>query len=138
MAISQLPALKFGANAIATIFVAFGINAIVRPANALTFFEPFSVPSDPNDAKTIAGLLAVYGARDIFMGLAIYAAAFLGTTRSLGWTVVAASAVAGFDGFVCYAHGGGQWSHWGYAPIVGVLGGLLTGLLDGGNSGKSQ
>ncbi|KAK3688834.1 hypothetical protein B0T22DRAFT_512669 [Podospora appendiculata] len=135
MAISQLPALKFGALAIATIFVAFGTNAIVRPANALTFFEPFSAPTDATDAQTVAGLLAVYGARDIFMGVAIYAAAFLGTARSLGCTLLAASAVAGFDGFVCYTRGGGHWSHWGYAPIVGVLGGLLTGLLDGG-SGK--
>lgn len=130
MPLSKLPALHLAAHAFATIFVGFGINAIVRPAHALTFFE-FSPPAGAADAQLVDSLLAVYGVRDIFMGLAVYSAAIWGTNKSLGWTLIAASGVAAADGLVCYAHGQGEWNHWGYAPMITVVGTLLTGLLDG-------
>ena len=116
--------LLLAAHAFATIFTAFGINAILRPSHALTFFE-FSPPASTADAKLVDSLMAVYGARDIFMGLAIYAAAFFGTKKSLGWTLIAASGVAVADGLVCYSHGQGEWNHWGYAPMITVVGSLL-------------
>jgi hypothetical protein len=106
--------------------IAFGINAILRPAHALTFFE-FEPPLAPADRSLVDSLMVVYGVRDIFMGLAIYAAGFLGTRKSLGWTLIATSAVAVADGAVCWAQGRGQWNHWGYAPVVAVIGGLLVG-----------
>ncbi|KAK3392687.1 hypothetical protein B0H63DRAFT_386961 [Podospora didyma] len=116
--------LLLAAHAFATIFTAFGINAILRPSHALTFFE-FSPPTSAADAKLVDSLMAVYGARDIFMGLAIYAAAFFGTKKSLGWTLIAASGVAVADGLVCYSHGQGEWNHWGYAPMITLVGSLL-------------
>jgi hypothetical protein len=109
--------------------VGFGINAIVRPTNALTFFE-WDAPVAKADADVLNGLLAVYGVRDIFMGLALYSAAIWGTKKSLGWTMIAASGVAFADGYVCYLHGRGQMNHWGYAPILTAVGALLTGVLD--------
>ncbi|KAH6649445.1 hypothetical protein F5144DRAFT_616611 [Chaetomium tenue] len=130
MAPSQSTALQLAAHAFATIFVGFGINAILRPEHALTFFE-FSPPSSPQDAKMVDSLMAVYGARDIFMGLAIYSAALFGTNKSLGWTLIAASGVAAADGAVCYLHGQGEWNHWGYAPMITVVGVVLLGLFDG-------
>lgn len=129
MAPSQFAALQLAAHAFATIFVGFGVNALLRPANALTFFE-FAPPAGSADAQMVDSLLAVYGVRDIFMGAAIYSAAFWGTNKSLGWTLVAASAVAVADGLVCYSHGQGEWNHWGYAPAVAVVGAVLTGLFD--------
>ncbi|KAK3356741.1 hypothetical protein B0T25DRAFT_138637 [Lasiosphaeria hispida] len=127
MAISQSPLLQIASHFFATLFVGFGINAIVRPANALTFFE-WSAPEAQADADVLSGLLAVYGVRDIFMGLALYSAALWGTNKSLGWTLVAASGVAFADGYICYLHGQGEWNHWGYAPMLTVVGALLTGL----------
>jgi len=129
--LSQSSYLPLVASAFATIFVGFGINAILRPSNALTFFE-FPYPTSPSDAKLIDGLMVVYGARDIFMGLAIYAAAYFGDRKSLGWMLIAGSGVAFVDGYVCKAYtGNGEWNHWGYAPMLTAVGSLLLGLLDG-------
>lgn len=58
MAPSQTPGLHAAAHAFATIFVGFGINAIARPANALTFFE-FSPPSATADREMVNALMAV-------------------------------------------------------------------------------
>lgn len=109
---------------VATLFVGFGINAIINPASALTFFE-FVHPAGEKEVDLVNSLLAVYGVRDIFMGVAIYAAAFTGTNRSLGLTMLAAGLVAAADGYVCYLHGAGEMNHWGYAPMLVVVGGLL-------------
>jgi hypothetical protein len=130
MAPSQSSALQLAAHAFATIFTGFGINAILRPTHALTFFE-FAPPASAADKAMVESLMAVYGARDIFMGAAIYAAALFGTTKSLGWTLIAASGVAVADGLLCYAHGQGQWNHWGYAPMITAVGVLLLGVFDG-------
>lgn len=129
MTVSQSRALYLAATAFATLFVGFGVNAVIRPDHALTFFE-LKPPSAPADHRLVNSLMAVYGVRDIFMGLAIYAATFSGTARSLGWILISASAVAFADGAVCWTHGQGQWSHWSYAPIVTVVGSLLLGVFD--------
>jgi Domain of unknown function (DUF4267) len=127
---SQSPYLRIAASFFATIFVGFGINGIVRPRNALTFFE-FQSPAAAADKKMVDSLMVVYGARDIFMGLAIYAAAYFGDNQTLGWILLAGSGVAFIDGAVCKAHGKGEWNHWGYAPMITAVGSLLLGVLDG-------
>jgi len=122
--------LRLWASALGTIFVAFGVNAIARPAHALTFFE-WDLPSPSSEyRKVVEGLMIVYGARDVFMGLAIYAAAWYRNTRALGWIVIAGSGVAYVDGIACYLAGKGEWNHWGYAPMLTVVGALLAGVLD--------
>jgi len=113
------------ANLIATLWVAAGLNAVLRPVIALSYFE-FPYPTGAEDAALVNNLLAVYGVRDIFMGVALYVAAIWGTPKSLGWTTIAASAVAAADGYICYANGAGEWNHWGYAPMLTVVGGLLV------------
>lgn len=129
MALSQSSGFNLAAHAFATIFTAFGVNAILRPSHALTFFE-FSPPASPADARMVDSLMVVYGARDIFMGVAIYAAALFGTKKSLGWTLIAASGVAVADGLACFSHGVGHWNHWGYAPVITAVGVVLLGLFD--------
>jgi hypothetical protein len=71
--------------------------------------------------------LVVYGIRDIFMGLAIYATTYFRNRTALGWILLSASAVAFGDGVVCRMYSGtGEWGHWGYAPaVLGVGLGLL-------------
>lgn len=125
MATSWSPTLRLISSIFATIFIGFGINAIVRPSHALSFFE-FDPPASTPDKELVESLLVVYGARDIFMGLAICAAATLGDRRVLGWILIAAGAVAVVDGVVCWQHGKGHWNHWAYAPGVIAVGGLLA------------
>ncbi|KAL9108110.1 MAG: hypothetical protein Q9227_007085 [Pyrenula ochraceoflavens] len=135
--LSTSPALPLIASLFGTIFLGFGVNAMLRPRSGLSFF-PFSYPLDPTSHHLIDALMIVYGARDIFMGIAINVAAYLarggegaGKARTvLGWVLVAGSAVAGVDGAVVKAYAGdGQWNHWGYAPVLTVTGGLLLGVL---------
>ncbi|KAF2453909.1 hypothetical protein BDY21DRAFT_354470 [Lineolata rhizophorae] len=128
--LSQSPSLRIAASVFATIFVGFGINAITRPENALEFFE-FEPPESASDKNLFDGLMVVYGARDIFMGLALYSAAYFGNKKALGSILIAGSGVAFVDGAVCKAYAGkGEWTHWGYAPILTVVGSLLLGVLD--------
>ncbi|KAF4163583.1 hypothetical protein CNMCM6936_000575 [Aspergillus lentulus] len=121
---SQSPSLSLLTTVLGIVPIGFGINAILRPAHALTFFE-FEPPVAPRDRSLVDSLMIVYGARDIFMGLALYAAGFFGTRKSLGWTLIATSTVAIADGAVCWSNGHGQWNHWGYAPVLAIIGGLL-------------
>lgn len=129
MVFSQSPSLRIAASVFATIFVGFGVNAMLRPLNALEFFE-FKAPAAAADRKIVDSLMAIYGARDIFMGLAIYSAAYYGDGKTLGWILVAGGGVAFVDGAVCRSHGKGEWNHWGYAPVITAVGSLLLGVWD--------
>lgn len=129
---SQSLSLRIAASVFATISVGFGINAILRPLNALTFFE-FETPASASDKKLVDNLMVIYGARDIFMGLAIYSAAYFGDRKTLGCILIAGSGVAFVDGAVCWAQkSNAEWNHWGYAPILAAVGSVLLGILDGG------
>ncbi|GAA5842611.1 hypothetical protein JCM11251_007741 [Rhodosporidiobolus azoricus] len=107
-----------------TIFILAGINCFFDPVSALAFFE-FSLPSSPAERQLVTSLLAVYGARDIFMGVAAYATAYYGSRKALGWVTLAGGAVAAVDGAVCKLANGGEMNHWGYAPVLVVLGVVL-------------
>ena len=128
---------------------------MVRPASALAPFE-LDVPIGAREL--VDKLMVIYGVRDIFMGVAMYAAAASASAsastataatagaagaaagsrggkgdharRMLGWIVVAGSGVAFVDGAVCRLGGKGEWNHWGYAPLLTVVGALLLGVLD--------
>ncbi|EGN97306.1 hypothetical protein SERLA73DRAFT_139472 [Serpula lacrymans var. lacrymans S7.3] len=127
---SQSPYLRFSATIFATIFLGFGINGILRPRNAIEFFE-FEAPASAVDKKLVDNLMVLYGARDVFMGLAIYAAAYFGDRKTLGCILIAGSGVALVDGAVCKAQvGKGEWNHWNYAPVLATVGSLLLGALD--------
>ncbi|BGP51724.1 hypothetical protein JCM10450v2_007674 [Rhodotorula kratochvilovae] len=122
----QMPLLRQLATLVsilsATLFLGFGLNALLRPAHALSFFA-LSLPSDPSASRAVHALVLAYGARDIFIGAAMHAAALLGGRRALGWTTLAAAGVAGADGVACVvAQTGAQWQHWGYAPGVALAG----------------
>nr|ODN85429.1 hypothetical protein L203_05045 [Cryptococcus depauperatus CBS 7841] len=127
--LSQSTTLRLAGTAFGTIFIGFGINAILRPENALSFFE-LDYPTTRTEKSIIDSLMIVYGARDVFMGLTLYITAAYNNSRSLGWTLLAASGVAYVDGMVCWANGHGEWNHWGYAPMITVVGALLLGICD--------
>ncbi len=127
---SQSPYLRIAASVFATILLGFGINGILRPRNALEFFE-FEAPASASDQKLVDNLMVLYGARDLFMGLAMYSAAYFGDRKTLGWILIAGSGVAVVDGAVCRAQiGKGEWNHWKYAPVLAAVGSVLLGVLD--------
>ncbi|KAL2819629.1 hypothetical protein BDW59DRAFT_120548 [Aspergillus cavernicola] len=128
-ALSQSSLLRLAGTAFSTIFIGFGINACVNPEHALSMFE-FDYPTTLTERGVIDKLMIVYGIRDVFMGLAGYITAYSGDNRSLGWMCLAMSGVAYVDGIVCWANGHGEWNHWGYAPMITVVGSLLLGVLD--------
>jgi hypothetical protein len=135
MALSNSPILLILSTTFATIFIASGINAFVRPQHALSFFElPYPTNSMTNSSTNrdlVDALLAIYGVRDIFMGLAMYATAYYQHKKSLGWIMIAGSAVAFVDGWVCQTYAGkGEWGHWGYAPMLTIVGSLLLGVMN--------
>lgn len=77
------------------------------------------------------------------MGLAIGIVAFAGGPRTLGWVLLAASGVAVADGWAVSGMGdAGEWSHWGYAPVVAAVGvGALVvgeGKAVGGGAGGAK
>ena len=141
MMLSTLPYLELVANLYATIFIGFGILPFVNPAMTLSFFElpypqgsskgPAAANASADAKKTMDAFMVAYGVRDIFMGVAIYAAALCGTREALGWIVVAAGCVAFTDGAVCkFMVGKGEMNHWSYAPVLVVLGGVMLGAFD--------
>jgi hypothetical protein len=128
--LSQSPWLRILAAIFATIWLGFGINALIRPRNAFEVFE-FPLPASVADQKVIDGLMIIYGARDVFMGVAVYLTTYYGSRPALGWILIAGSSVAFVDGAVCFfLLGRGQWNHWGYAPVLAAVGGSLLGILD--------
>ena len=128
--LSQSSIPLFLANLFGTITLGYGINAIMRPQNALEPFELNALAATA-DKKLIEALMIIYGTRDIFIGLSFYSAAYFGTRKALGWTLIAFSAVAFVDGIVCKAYvSAGEWNHWGYAPVVAIVGSVLAGVLD--------
>lgn len=125
--ISQSPLLLLAGSAFGAIFVAFGLNAMIRPQHGLSFF-PFT-PPPPAAQPLVDAITVVYGARDIFMGVAVWATAYWTQRKALGAILVACSAMAFVDGWVVMGlEGDGQWNHWGYAPMLTVVGSLLLGI----------
>ncbi|KAK0111027.1 hypothetical protein ONS95_001407 [Cadophora gregata] len=137
--------LSFGLNAIFRPLSGLSFFELYPSSSPLT-------PASTHETTLITALMTVYGIRDVFMAVAIYLAAYYadgtggngnGTGGSsgnvagsgsgnpagrkvLGGLLIAASAVAFVDGAVCrWIVGMGEWGHWGYAPVLGVLGGLI-------------
>ncbi|KAL2809152.1 hypothetical protein BJX63DRAFT_406708 [Aspergillus granulosus] len=129
MVLSQNPLVHFGATASGTVAILFGINALFRPAHALSFFE-LDYPTTAAEQSIINNLMYVYGARDIFMGLSCYIAGCLGNNKTLGWTMLGIAGIAWADGAICWANGHGQWNHWSYAPQITIVGAMLLGVFD--------
>ena len=101
---------------IGTIPIGFGINAFLRPDNALSFFNGASLPTI--NANLVQALVMIYAARDIFMGIAIYATAFYGSRRALGWVMLAGGFNAFIDGLAMQTYMGGGECELNLAQVV--------------------
>lgn len=129
MPLSQHPALAYLATLFGTVFVGFGFNFILNPRQAFTSSFDFPYPTAVQEQRTIDSFCVLFGAKDLFVGAAIFSAAWLGTRKSLGVILLAASLCAGIDGYVVNKTvGHGEWNHWGYGSMIGVLGLLSLGI----------
>lgn len=128
--LSQSTAVLVAANVISAIWIGFGLYDLISPEDGLTFFE-FKPPISPAERAMVNSLIHVIGVRDIFVGFAIHTTAYFGNRTALGWILLASSAEAIADGVVCYTHGKGEWNHWGYAPMLTIVGLLALGVMDG-------
>lgn len=140
--LSTSPKLIYAAVTIATIFLLFGLNAILRPSSAITFFANFP-PTTQNTPGLISErtkthtLLTAEGIRNIYISFTIYLIAFsplisaASRPHLLGYTMAGSAIVAFFDGLGCKVHAGqGEWDHWGYGSVVFGLGLVLLGVFD--------
>ncbi|KAI0125749.1 hypothetical protein BJ170DRAFT_446035 [Xylariales sp. AK1849] len=103
-----------------------GINAILRPASALSMLK-FSAPPQPEGQKLARSLLQMHGARNLTKGLMMLGIWYSGDYTTLGYAMLAQMPVAIVDGFMSRSQiGGGEWGHWPFA-LVGL--GLGLGCL---------
>ena len=113
------------ASVLGIVPIGLGINCVLRPKNALSLFE-LDYPILPAQQQVVDALLVIYGARDVFMGMATYISAFYGGRKGLGATTIAVASMAAVDGAVCRLMvGHGEWNHWGFAPVLAILGAYL-------------
>lgn len=124
MPLSQSLLIPYLAYLLSAIPIGFGINAMLNPISALSWFE-LPYPTLPQDQDLINAVLTIYGARDIFMGAALFSAAYHGNPRVTGWMLVFTGAVAGVDGAICPTMESAM-NHWGYGPVMAVLGSVLA------------
>lgn len=128
---SQTSAVWHVGAALSTLSIGFGINAVFRPRAGFEVFE-FEYPKAAKEQKLVDGLMLIYGIRDVFMGVVLLAAYYYGAREVFGWSLIASSAVAFVDGVANQAVlGYGAGKHWGYAPVLTVVGSILLGAVDG-------
>lgn len=130
--ISKSPILKLIAYLFAICSFGYGVNAILNPVFALSFFG-FDYPRqfEPNKSA-IDALMLIYGIRDIYMGLAMLAAAYYGHSEIMGWLTLATGGIAVSDGAICYYIAGtGQWNHWTLSPVIFIVAAAFLGAFDG-------
>lgn len=128
--LSAHPSLPYLSTFFSTVFLGFGATYMLYPRAGYSSFG-FSVsPTSSADAELMDRIMVLYGAKDVFMATAIFASTWYGTRKSAGMVLMAASACAGVDGYVVGRQAGaGEWNHWGYGAVVGVLGCVMSGML---------
>ncbi|KAF2688486.1 hypothetical protein K458DRAFT_484526 [Lentithecium fluviatile CBS 122367] len=129
MGISRHPILPWVSSFFGTIFLGFGCAYMLWPREAFPTFG-FPSPTTPADLELMDAVMVLYGVKDIFVGVAILAATWLGNRKTAGVLLVAGSFCAGVDGYVVNRFTGtGEWNHCGYGSVMGVIGLLVMGLL---------
>lgn len=130
--LSQNPILFYLGYGTSLLAFGFGLNAFINPASALSWFE-LAPPSPDNGYGTDLYNLMMqpYGARNIHVGITMFASAWYRQSKILGAAILGFAGVAVVDGVACWQRGEGEWNHWCYAPQLVILGSLLLGVFDG-------
>ncbi|OAL55439.1 hypothetical protein IQ07DRAFT_582926 [Pyrenochaeta sp. DS3sAY3a] len=128
--LSAHPALPYISTFFGTIFLGFGITYILYPRTGYELYGFSTSPTNAADWAIMERVMILYGAKDVFMAIALLSSTWYGSRKSTGLVLLAASATAGVDGYVVGSEAGtNHWNHWGYGSVMGVVGLVLTGLL---------
>jgi hypothetical protein len=128
--ISHQPFLRYLSTFFSAMFLAIGLTYMVSPRAGYSLYGFTSSPTTPGDWKIMERIMVLYGAKDVFVSVAIFASTWFGTRRSAGLVLIAAGACAGADGYVVQREAGiGGWNHWGYGSTMAVLGGIMMGVV---------
>jgi hypothetical protein len=128
--ISHHPFLRYLSTLFSAMFLAIGLTYMVSPRTGYSLYGFTSSPTTPNDWAITERIMVLYGAKDVFVSVAIFASTWFGTRRSAGLVLIAAGACAGVDGYVVQREADiGRWNHWGYGSTMAVLGGIMMGVV---------
>ena len=118
--------LKMANIHFATMPIIVGIGLLLKPAyiSKLIFRDaPISHQTGAN-TELVDILRAGFASRDIYMGLMLWSALWTGDRRAIGRSLLIALVVVVIDGWALQsAMGKGLWDHWGFIPVVLVVGG---------------
>ena len=129
---SQSPYLFHAAAGFGSMPLLIGTFALFRPRAALEHLFEFPAPKDPNAQKLVDNLMLLFGARDMFLGTATALTWYYGHRELLGCMMLAGSGVVLIDGAVSHRQiKRAELKHWGFVPVMLVLGGGLLGWFDG-------
>lgn len=128
--LSSLPLLRYVSTLFSLVFFGFGATYMLSPRTGYELYGFSASPSSTADWAIMERVMILYGAKDLFMGVAIFASTWFGSRRSAALVLLAASACAGVDGYVVKGEAGtGEWNHWGYGSMIGVVGLVMAGIL---------
>ncbi|KAL1601572.1 hypothetical protein SLS60_006487 [Paraconiothyrium brasiliense] len=122
MPLSTSPILRIPATFFGIVFLGFGVAYTLYPRAAYPTIGLPS-PTTPRDAEIVDAIMVLFGAKDLFVGLSILAATWLGNRKVAGLLLMAGSGCAAVDGWVVNRFTGeGEWNHWGYGVVMGIVG----------------
>ena len=122
----HLPYLEKGALILSFFPTIVGLRILIEPQFALRVLQ-FPTPSSAADRNLVYGLVRLFGARDLAIGVTAMALWYYGHRKSLGAAILSGAILTVTDGIVSgQVIGKGQWIHWGFVPLNLGLGlGLL-------------
>lgn len=128
--LSHHPSLRYLSTFFSAIFLAFGLTYMFFPGTGYSLYGFTNSPTTSSEWVMMERVMVLYGAKDVFVAVAIFATTWYGTRRSAGLVLVAAGACGGVDGWVVGKEAGmGEWNHWGYAIVMVVLGCAMMGVV---------
>ncbi len=115
------PLQPYHAAGLAAVLGTFiGLNStygILSPGGALRQLG-FRTAVSPSDKELTEGLLRMFSATRVVVGVSQVAAWWYGDYKVLGCQMVASALMAAVDGWVSKSVSGkGQWAHWGALPV---------------------
>lgn len=108
-----------------------GVATILYPRFGLLHVFEAKLPAAPQDQKLVDGLMRLFGARDMYLGLTTITAWYMGQRAVMGYLLFLGCGVVTVDGIVQKQQtGNGEWKHWSFVPVMAGLGAGLVGWLD--------
>ncbi|KAF2855264.1 hypothetical protein T440DRAFT_365353, partial [Plenodomus tracheiphilus IPT5] len=88
----KMPVLRYVSTFFSTVFLGFGITYMLYPRTGYSLYGFSNEPTSHTDWEIMERVMKLYGAKDLFLGAAIFVSTWFGTRRSAGLILMAASA----------------------------------------------